>query len=433
MAEVFRAVMPGVEGFKRTFVVKRILAPHSQSQKFVDMFIREARIGAMLNHPNIVQVYDFGNVDGTYFLATEYLRGRDVLLMIRRLRAKQQPFPIPIAAYIAQQIAGGLGYAHALTGPDGQSLNIVHRDVSPSNIMCLRQGGVKLLDFGVARATSEDLPEHTEQGTFKRKLAYMAPERVRNEPLDGRSDVYSLGVVLWEMLTCKHLFRGANMVETFTKILEMPVAAPSSVRPDVPASLDAIVLRAMEAVVRETQFHSRMLPNLLGELFGSGLQSSQVALSCLTPELLAETGLAGTGAELGTAGGTGRKSWGVWVAVGIATMLIALVAVLGIWGSAPSKPAISPAPKPAVAPVPVAPTIAPEVAPTAAPIVGAQAAPTVGAQAAPEKPSAPTAPTARRSVATKRPTSQSHRPNRNPIADGLSIDPLAEAATRKHP
>ena len=171
MAEVFRAIMPGAEGFKRTFVIKRILSQLSQSANFVDMFVREARIGAMLNHPNIVQVYDFGSVDGHYFLAMEYLRGRDVLAIIKQLRDMKHPFPIPVAAFIAHEVAGCLAYAHGLTAPDGRPLDIVHRDVSPSNVMCLREGGVKLLDFGIASAVSESKAEHTEQGTFRGKLA----------------------------------------------------------------------------------------------------------------------------------------------------------------------------------------------------------------------------------------------------------------------
>lgn len=305
MAEVFRAIMPGAEGFKRTLVVKRILSPHSNSAAFVDMFVREARIGAMLSHPNIVQVYDFGSVDGHYFLAMEYLRGRDVLAIIKRMRESKTPFPIPVAAFIAHEVAACLGYAHALTGPDGRCLDIVHRDISPSNVMCLREGGVKLLDFGIAKAINECAPENTEQGVFKGKLAYTAPERMRSEDADGRSDLYSLGVVLWEMLACRRLFRGASDVDTFKNILEMKVPLPSTRRCDVPPSLDAIVMHAierdpdkryssgramaedLEEVLRETGFKTRMLPKMLHDLFGTGLQSSQVVLSQLTPELLA--------------------------------------------------------------------------------------------------------------------------------------------------
>src|SRR5262245_32346450 len=155
MAEVFRAVMPGAEGFRQTFVVKRILAERSRASDFVEMFVQEARIGSMLSHPNIVQVFDFGNVGGDYFLAMEYLRGRDVQALMRRLRRENLLCPVPVAAFIAHEVAVCLGYAHDLLGPDRKRLNIVHRDVSPSNIMCLRTGGVKLLDFGIAKAAGD--------------------------------------------------------------------------------------------------------------------------------------------------------------------------------------------------------------------------------------------------------------------------------------
>ena len=217
----------------------------------------------------------------------EYLRGRDVQLLMRKLREQNLLCPVPVAAFIAHEVATCLGYAHDLLGGDGKRLNIVHRDVSPSNIMCLRTGGVKLLDFGIAKAAGDN-SENTEQGLFKGKLAYVAPERIKNEALDGRVDLFGLGVVLWEMLAGRRLFRGKNELETLTKVMEMQVPPPSADRPDIPASLDRIVLRALdrdrdkryptghamaddlEAVLRETDFHSRMLPDLLREAFGAG-------------------------------------------------------------------------------------------------------------------------------------------------------------------
>jgi len=438
MAEVFRAVLPGAEGFKRTFVVKRILSHLSQSPRFVDMFIREARIGALLNHPNIVQVYDFGQVDGSYFLAMEYLRGRDVLAMIRRLRDMKRPFPIAVAAFIAQQVAGCLAYAHALADPDGRCLDIIHRDVSPSNVMCLRAGGVKLMDFGIAK-TVDDLTENTEQGAFKGKLAYLAPERVKSERFDGRSDLYSLGVVLWEMLTCRRLFRGDSQVETFKNVLEMPIAPPSSRRPEVPASLDAVVMRAierdpakryasgqamaddLEEVLAETKFQSRQLPQLLVELFGSGVHSSQTALSSLTPELLASVGIA----TLNPAG-TGsvrlprwRKSWRLWAAAGTAALLITLVAALALRPGEPKAEQVLPPARPPVIASP-APVASPAPAPTAVATPPPSSTPVSDELAA--KTSKP--------VAAKRPATARARSNGNAIARGLSIDPFAEAATR---
>jgi serine/threonine protein kinase len=350
MAEVYRAVMPGAEGFRQTFVVKRILAERSRAADFVDMFVQEARIGSLLSHPNIVQVFDFGNVGGDYFLAMEYLRGRDVQALMRRLRQQNLLCPVPVAAFIAHEVATCLGYAHDLVGPDGKRLNIVHRDVSPSNIMCLRAGGVKLLDFGIAKAAGDN-SENTEQGLFKGKLAYVAPERIKNEALDGRVDLFGLGVVLWEMLAGRRLFRGKSELETLNNVLEMEVRPPSSLRPDVPASLDAVVLRALErdrakrypdgqamaddleAVLRETRFHSRMLPDLMREAFGADLSRSQETLSKVTPELLASlTGDTATGS--GTAVQTSdvrqaqRGSWKNMAAVVTASAVTATLGLL---------------------------------------------------------------------------------------------------------
>jgi serine/threonine protein kinase len=451
MAEVFRAVMPGVEGFRRTFVVKRILAARAQAADFVEMFVQEARIGALLNHPNIVQVYDFGNVDGNYFLAMEYLRGRDLSALTRRLRERQRPCPIPIATFIAREVAQSLGYAHALTDPEGQPLHVVHRDVSPSNIMCVRAGGVKLLDFGIAKATGV-APEQTGQGIFKGKLAYMAPERIRDEPFDGRSDLFALGVVLWELLTGRRLFRGQTEADTLKNVLQLRIPPPSELRPDVPAALDAIVLRALdrdpaartptglemadelEEVLAETRYHSKMLPALLQELFGSELASSQIELSKLTPELLAacsgEPQTGSTGAKrTGLPPGPVDISVGNLMASGAiagarvdrrsprarvtALVAIAVAAALGGILLARTRPHRPKAPR---APVAAMEPASPHVS-RASPQISVPAAepPTVEAETVDARPARPA------------PRSRRHSdPDR--ITRGLSIDPFAEAA-----
>ncbi|MES1171767.1 MAG: serine/threonine-protein kinase [Bacteroidota bacterium] len=305
MAEVFRAVVPGAEGFRRDLVVKKILTAQAQAPNFIEMFVHEARISALLHHPNVVQVFDFGQVDGSYFLAMELLRGRDLLAVLRSLRERRRSLPIPIAAHVAHQVALGLGYAHALTSPDGQPLHIVHRDVSPANIMCLQAGGVKLVDFGIAQAIGEMESGETAGSGFKGKLGYMAPERLRNQPQDGRVDLFSLGAVLWEMLTGRRLFGGKTDEDRMKNLLETPIVAPSTLRPEVPAALDQIVMKALErdpdqryltgqamaddleAVVADNKFHSRMLPALLTELFGSAPSAAHMTLSMMPPELLA--------------------------------------------------------------------------------------------------------------------------------------------------
>jgi serine/threonine protein kinase len=443
MAEVYRAVMPGAEGFRQTFVVKRILAERSRASDFVDMFVQEARIGSLLNHPNIVQVFDFGNVGGDYFLAMEYLRGRDVQALMRQLRRQNLLCPVPVAAFIAHEVATCLGYAHDLVGPDGKRMNIVHRDVSPSNIMCLRTGGVKLLDFGIAKAAGENT-ENTEQGLFKGKLAYVAPERIKNEPLDGGVDIFGLGVVLWEMLVGKRLFRGKSELETLNNVLEMPVPPPSTQRPDIPASLDAVVMKALarnrnvryatgdamaedlEAVLHLSGFQTRMLSDLLRETFGSDVSNSQETMSSVNPALLAalaETSATGTdGAQPARAN---RRQWprkrGLGM-VGAAAVTATLAGLLLARGGGGRSLAYERHQVPAVA-APIVPAVR-TLEPTAAAPAAADAiapAPAPAADAVEED-----------SRSTSRRSHHHHRSSRkgaeeDRVARGLSIDPFAEA------
>jgi serine/threonine-protein kinase len=223
----------------------------------------------------------------------EMLVGRDLHATMRVLRENGQKFPIPTAAHVAHQIASGLSYAHTLR-EDGQPLNIVHRDVSPSNVMCLRAGGVKLLDFGVASALGNTAPD-SESRAFRGKLSYAAPEYVRGDGLDARIDLFALGVILWEMLVGKRLFHGHSDEEKMRALLEMPIPSPSSLRPAISESLDRIVMKALERdparryqsaaamvedleeVVLESKYQPHMLPQLLDGLFGNELSSAPVA------------------------------------------------------------------------------------------------------------------------------------------------------------
>jgi serine/threonine protein kinase len=246
MAEIFRAVTVGTEGFRRVLVVKRIRKSLDASSEFLRMFFDEAKISALLNHPYIVQIYDFGQIDGAYFLAMEHVDGRDLGNVLRRLKAAGTQLHPSTAALIASQVAQGLHHAHTLQSADGQPFNIVHRDVNPSNVMLLRTGIVKILDFGIAKASAAAGKAQTRASVIKGKLGYLSPEQARCELLDGRSDVFSLGATLWEMLTGDKLFSGVTDFERIRNVLEAPIAPPSKFRDGIPPALDRIVMRALD-------------------------------------------------------------------------------------------------------------------------------------------------------------------------------------------
>jgi len=246
MAVVFRAVVDGPEGFARQVVVKRILPHLSRNPKFVKMFLAEAKLCALLHHPAIVQVHDLGEVGGDYFLAMEYVDGLDLSNVLRHATETERAMPQGVACFVALTLAEALAYAHALTSKEGKPLEIVHRDVSPSNIMVTAQGGVKLLDFGIARVAGHARDENTRTGTLKGKISYMSPEQADGrKDIDRRSDVFALGIVLWECLTSQRLFRGDTDMETLALIRECKVWPPSSVRPEIDPALDAIVLKML--------------------------------------------------------------------------------------------------------------------------------------------------------------------------------------------
>jgi serine/threonine protein kinase len=244
MAEIFVAKQVGPEGFERTAVIKRVLPGLATDADFVQMFLDEARISAALSHPNLVQVFDFGHVDGAYFFAMEYLPGEDLRAIAAQAKERGQRIPAHIAALIVAAACDGLHYAHTLTDESGRPLGLVHRDVTPSNIFVTYQGGVKVLDFGIAKAESRI--GRTQPGVIKGKRLYMSPEQVLGQKVDGRSDVFSLGLVLFELLTGERATHGRGDVEVMKSILSEPFPNPSRLRSDLPVRLDGIVLKALE-------------------------------------------------------------------------------------------------------------------------------------------------------------------------------------------
>jgi serine/threonine protein kinase len=243
MAEVFKAHYAGPGGFERTVVVKRILPAYSDDAEFARMFTSEAKILGMLHHPNVVQAYDFGEADGTLFLVIEYVDGPSIARLLRAMRNARRPIPVAIAAQIARDVCRALDYVHNLRTSDGVLLNVIHRDVTPSNIVMTSSGSLKLLDFGIAKYGSSEV--QTRHHTVKGKPAYLAPEIIEGEAFDARVDLFSLGVVLHEILTLVPLFAAENDLLTLRKVLTMTITPPSATRAEVPAALDAIVMKAL--------------------------------------------------------------------------------------------------------------------------------------------------------------------------------------------
>jgi len=244
MAELFRARRSGVEGFQKIVAIKKILPHIADNDEFITMFADEAKVAAQLNHPNIVHIYDLGKIEaGGYFIAMEYVEGIDLRTILRSGRELDAPLPIPIAVYVASKVASALDYAHRRRDARGEELRIVHRDVSPQNILISYEGEIKLCDFGIAKADRK--VSRTESGSLKGKLQYMSPEQAWGKPIDHRSDLFSLGCVLHEMLTGERLFRGDSDMTVLELVRKADVPPPSRINPDVPAALDQIVMKAL--------------------------------------------------------------------------------------------------------------------------------------------------------------------------------------------
>jgi eukaryotic-like serine/threonine-protein kinase len=243
MAQVWLARQPGIEGFEKLLVIKQVLPHLADDDSFISMFLDEARLAARLNHPNVVQVFDLGQEDESLYIAMEYIHGEDLRRLDRESRRRRTPIPIPLVCRIIADAAAGLHYAHTLKTPDGKPLGIVHRDVSPQNILATFEGGVKVVDFGIAKAA--DRANKTRSGVLKGKYAYMSPEQASGKVVDARTDVFALGILLHELLTGRRLFKREGEVATLQAVVSCEVEAPSRINPVVPPELDPIVLSAL--------------------------------------------------------------------------------------------------------------------------------------------------------------------------------------------
>lgn len=273
MAEIFLARNESSAGVERYVVLKRVLEHRAADIKFVNMFLDEARLAARLQHPNIAQVYDTGKLGDSYFFTMEYVHGETVRHILHETFATQQPVPLACVLTIIAGVAAGLQHAHDRVGFDGRPLGIVHRDVSPSNLMVSYDGNVKVVDFGVAKA--EHRASQTQTGAIKGKVGYMSPEQIRNTGLDARSDLFSLGIVVWEMLIGDRLFARAGEFETLEAIVTAPAPPPSTRRSEVTPEIDAIVGRLLQKSPRDRyQTAEELLEDLEVATVKSGLSLS---------------------------------------------------------------------------------------------------------------------------------------------------------------
>lgn len=256
MAEIFLALHRSISGFEKLLVIKRILPNLTEDEEFLRMFLDEARIAATLNHPNIAQIYDVGSVNEQYFIAMEYVHGEDLRSIVRGMKKKSVSyFPLEHSLQIIVGACAGLEYAHSRTDLQGAPLEIVHRDISPQNILVTFTGDIKVVDFGIARAKMAGQEQITERGQLKGKVPYMSPEQCRGEKLDRRSDIFSIGILLFELTTGRRLFRGATEFNTLRMIVEEEYPRPTQIREGYPPDLEEIVMRAL-ARKREERYQS---------------------------------------------------------------------------------------------------------------------------------------------------------------------------------
>ncbi len=295
MAELFRAKLTGVQGFEKLIAIKKILPNLSEEENLVTSFIDEAKLAALLHHENIVQIYDFGSMDNEYFIAMEFIFGKDLRTIRKAAKKRDLPLGMGNILYIIARICAGLDYSHNLKDLQGQQLNIIHRDINPQNVLVTYEGQVKIIDYGIAKAASQSTK--TRENLIKGKLAYMSPEQANGQTIDRRSDVFSTGIILYELLAVKRMFEGETM-HVLSLVREAHYDPPEEVIPDLPAKLNEILRRAlakdpddryqsageMLADVEEFAFELSLRPNArsfaqyMKELFEEEFAEEELAL-----------------------------------------------------------------------------------------------------------------------------------------------------------
>lgn len=243
MAEVFVAESAGIEGFRKQVAIKRVLPQLSKKEQFIQMFLDEARLSAHLSHSNVVSVFDIGVGDGTYFLVMEYVDGADLKAVMEHERKMGVRLPVEAAVYVATKICQGLAYAHELKTSEGKPLQIVHRDITPANVLITRYGEVKIVDFGLARASSQLAA--SDAGVIKGKFGYLAPETVNEQDVDKRVDIFAVGIILWEMLAGRRLFLGETDFQTVRLVRDAVIPSLPAFNRSVPPELEQLLWRAL--------------------------------------------------------------------------------------------------------------------------------------------------------------------------------------------
>ncbi len=287
MAEIFKAKSFSTAGFEKVQVIKRILSHLSDNEEFVTMFIDEAKISVSLQHSNLVQIYDFGKIRDNYFIAMEWIDGKDIKQALRKLAHRRKLLPEEFAVFIAHETCKGLDYAHKKTDLRGNPLAIIHRDMSPSNVLVSYSGEVKIADFGIAKAEMSQYD--TKDGVLKGKFEYMSPEQARGDTVTQQSDLFSAGIILYEMLTGRRLFKTDSEIKTLEKIKAVDIKPPSSVNPNVPQRLDDIVMKALTADLDKRFRDARdFQQELLEYMYPSTPPTIQRSMAMFMEELFSE-------------------------------------------------------------------------------------------------------------------------------------------------
>ena len=287
MAEVWRAKTFGAGGFERIVAIKRILPNIAEDEEFISMFLDEAKITVQLNHANIAQIYELNHLSNSYFIAMEYVSGKDLRAVFDRCRKRGEPAPIPLTCFAIAQCCEGLDYAHRAKDRQGRDMSIVHRDVSPQNALISYDGEVKVIDFGIAKAAGK--ATKTQAGILKGKFGYMSPEQIRGLPLDGRSDIFAIGVCLYEMLTGERLFVGDSDFSVLEKVRKVEVLPPSHFNRKIPDALERIVMKSLAKDVDDRYQHATELAeDLRSFMYSTGNQFARKDLAAFMKATFAE-------------------------------------------------------------------------------------------------------------------------------------------------